>query len=101
MRTDLINVLTEPRNALVKQYECLFEMENSKLSFTDDALRAIAQEALERGTGARGLRSIIERVMMDIMFELPDQEPGHTYEVNEAVIQGREAVHQIPQTKSA
>ena len=97
----LVNVLTQPRNALVKQYECLFEMENSKLSFTDDALRAIAQEALERGTGARGLRSIIERVMMDIMFDLPDQEPGLTYEVNEAVIQGREAVHQLPQTKSA
>ena len=97
----LVSVLTEPRNALTKQYKCLFEMENSTLNFTDGALEAIAREALERGTGARGLRSIIERVMMDIMFDLPDQDAGMTYEVNEAVIEGQEHVTQIPQPKSA
>ena len=97
----LVRVLTEPRNALVKQYECLFEMENSKLQFTDAALEAIARLAMARGTGARGLRAIIEKVMTDIMFELPDQEPGLTYEVNDAVIEGRERLFEMPHTKSA
>ncbi|MCA9175656.1 MAG: ATP-dependent Clp protease ATP-binding subunit ClpX [Planctomycetales bacterium] len=97
----LVRVLTQPRNALVKQYECLFEMENSKVSFTDGALEAIAREALLRGTGARGLRSIIERVMMDIMFELPEQGNGMMYEINDAVISGKEPVMMMPQTKSA
>ncbi|MCO6456203.1 MAG: ATP-dependent Clp protease ATP-binding subunit ClpX [Pirellulaceae bacterium] len=99
----LMRVLTEPRNALVKQYESLFEMENSALSFTDEALRAIAARALRKGTGARGLRSIIEEVMLDIMYELPDQEAGSSYVIDENVIQGRAKLFKMPeaQPKSA
>ncbi|MBT7729016.1 MAG: ATP-dependent Clp protease ATP-binding subunit ClpX, partial [Planctomycetaceae bacterium] len=68
----LVRVLLEPRNALVKQYQKLFEMEDCKLEFTDDALLAIARRALKKETGARGLRSIMEDVMLDVMFDLPD-----------------------------
>mgnify|MGYP003573546825 CR=1 FL=1 len=82
----LVRVLTEPKNALVKQYQSLFEMEESTLSFTDEALVAIARRAHEKGTGARGLRSIIESVMLDIMFELPDQEKGSSYVINDEMI---------------
>ena len=69
----MVRVLTEPKNALVKQYQALFAMENAELGFTEAALRAIAERAMEKDTGARALRSIIEEVMLDIMFELPDQ----------------------------
>ncbi|MFN7662944.1 MAG: ATP-dependent Clp protease ATP-binding subunit ClpX [Alphaproteobacteria bacterium] len=68
----LIQILTEPKNALVKQYQALFSMENVELEFTDEALRSIAHKALLRKTGARGLRSILEALLLDIMFELPD-----------------------------
>ncbi|MFP4312733.1 MAG: ATP-dependent Clp protease ATP-binding subunit ClpX [Alphaproteobacteria bacterium] len=70
----LIQILTEPKNALTKQYQKLFEMEGADLKFTDGALKAIAQKAIERKTGARGLRSIIENMLLDTMFELPDME---------------------------
>ncbi len=69
----LVRILQEPRNALVKQYQRFFEFENVKLRFTPDALSAIAQEALNRMSGARGLRSIMEEIMLDIMYELPSQ----------------------------
>ena len=82
----LVRVLTEPKNALVKQYQSLFEMEESELSFTEDALLAIARRAHQKGTGARGLRSIIESVMLDIMFELPDQEKGTSIVIEEEMI---------------
>ena len=72
----LVRVLRDPKNALVKQYRELFAMEEAELTFTDGALRAIAERAQERETGARGLRAIVEDVMLDIMFELPDQERG-------------------------
>ena len=97
----LVQVLTEPRNALVKQYECLFEMENSEVRFTDDALAAIARRAMKRGTGARGLRSIIEDVMLDILYELPDQKEGAVYLVNGDVVDGKEKLFKMPKTKSA
>jgi len=71
---DLVRILTEPKNALVKQYKRLLSLDETELVFEDDALRAIAQKAIERNTGARGLRSIIEEIMMDIMFEVPSQE---------------------------
>ena len=71
---DLVRILTEPKNSLVKQYEKLFEFEDSTLEFTDDALAAIAHDAVEHGTGARGLRSICERVLMDVMYDLPEHE---------------------------
>lgn len=67
----LVKILKEPKNALVKQYQKLFEMDNAQLEFTDDALTVIAQEAIRRKTGARGLRSIMEDIMLDIMYELP------------------------------
>ena len=68
----LIRVLTEPKNALVRQFESLFQMENCELDFTDKALQRVAAKAMEKGTGARGLRSILEQVMLDIMYDLPD-----------------------------
>ena len=67
----LITILTEPKNALTKQYQTLFSMENAKLTFTEGALRAIARKAIERKTGARGLRSIMEEILLDTMFQLP------------------------------
>lgn len=70
----LVSILGEPKNALVKQYRKLFEMDNVELEFTEDALQAIAEEAMKRNTGARGLRSIIEDTMKDIMFEIPSRE---------------------------
>lgn len=70
----LINILTEPKNALVKQYQKLFELDNVNLSFTPDSLEAIADEALNRKTGARGLRAIIEELMVDVMFDIPSRE---------------------------
>ena len=74
---DLVRVLTEPKNALVKQYTELFRYEDSELIFEDGALTAIAEQAIDHNTGARGLRSICERALLDIMYELPDHE-GHT-----------------------
>ncbi|MCS7171307.1 MAG: AAA family ATPase, partial [Aquificaceae bacterium] len=68
---DLIRVLSEPKNALVKQYKKLFEMEGVELEFTEDALAEIAREAIRRKTGARGLRAIVEELMLDVMFEIP------------------------------
>ena len=68
---DLVRILTEPRNALVKQYQTLLSYDGVELEFDQDALEAIASKAIERKTGARGLRSIIEEVMMDVMFEIP------------------------------
>lgn len=74
---DLVRVLTEPKNALVKQYTVMFKYEDSNLVFEDDALTAIAERAIEHQTGARGLRSICEKALMDVMYELPEYE-GHT-----------------------
>ena len=68
----LVNILTEPKNALVKQYQTLFGMENVELEFEEEALRSIARQAMERKTGARGLRSIVERCLLDTMYQLPD-----------------------------
>src|SRR5262249_4910067 len=79
----LIRILTEPRNALVRQYQKLFEMEGAELEFEEGALREIARKAKERDTGARGLRSIVEELMLEIMFELPDLEVKGRYMVTE------------------
>jgi ATP-dependent Clp protease ATP-binding subunit ClpX len=99
----LIRILTEPKNALVRQYQELFGMENAELEFTDDALRAIAQMAMQKDTGARGLRSIVEDSMLDIMFELPDQAAASKYVVTEDVVRGRAKLFPItePKHKSA
>jgi len=95
----MVRILTEPKNALVKQYQALFSMENAELGFTDAALRLIAERAIEKDTGARALRSIIEEVMLDIMFELPDQAPGSRYLVNDEVVRGRERMVPLPATE--
>jgi ATP-dependent Clp protease ATP-binding subunit ClpX len=98
----LVKVLTEPKNALVKQYQKMFGLENCTLEFTDDALRAIARKAMKKETGARGLRSIMEDTMLDIMFDLPDHQ-GATYVINERNVEGVEPVIPIREarTKSA
>ena len=85
----LVEILTEPKNALVKQYQRLFDMENVKLTFTDDALRAVAQKAILRKTGARGLRSIMEGILLETMFELPSLDGVEEVVVNGEVIEGR------------
>ncbi|TWU21881.1 ATP-dependent Clp protease ATP-binding subunit ClpX [Bythopirellula polymerisocia] len=99
--TSLVRVLTEPKNALTKQYQHLFAMEEADLQFTEKALQAIARRAAERKTGARGLRSIIENVMLDIMYDLPDQPRGNRYLLTDDVVDGREKLFGEPQTKSA
>ena len=84
----LVQILEEPKNALVKQYQRLFEMENVELSFHEDALRAIARKAIERKTGARGLRSIMEAMLLDTMFDLPTLEGVQEVVISEDVIDG-------------
>ena len=83
----LIEILTKPKNALVKQYQTLFNLENVKLDFTDEALGLIAEKALVRKTGARGLRSILENILLDTMFELPGIEGVNEIMVNAEVVQ--------------
>ena len=73
-RDALVQILTEPRNALVKQYQRLFELDDVQLEFTDDALDAIADQALVRGTGARGLRAILEEVLLHVMYDVPSRD---------------------------
>ncbi len=86
----LMKVLSEPKNALTKQYQKLFEFENVKLKFTDGAIRAIAEKAIAQKTGARGLRSVLEEHMLDIMFDLPSREDIEEVVVNEEVIKNSE-----------
>lgn len=84
----LVRILNEPRNSLVKQYQKLFGMEQAELEFTPAALREIANIAKQKETGARGLRSVVENVMFDIMYELPDQPNGGKYLVTEEIVRG-------------
>jgi ATP-dependent Clp protease ATP-binding subunit ClpX len=83
---DMVHILKEPKNSLVKQYQKLFKFEKVKLSFTDDALRAIANEAVTRKAGARGLRSIMEKVMLEIMYEIPSQEHLKEVVITEEIV---------------
>jgi len=85
---ELMHVLTEPKNSLVQQYTKLFEMEGAELEFQPQALREIAKIARSKETGARGLRSVIEAVMFDIMYELPEREKGHHYLITPEVVRG-------------
>lgn len=87
---DLVRILTEPRNALVKQYQTLLSYDGVELEFDKDALQAIANKAIERKTGARGLRSIIEETMMDIMFEIPSQEEVTKVRITKAAVDGKD-----------
>ncbi len=84
----LVSILTEPKNALVKQYSKLFEMEDVELEFREEALRAISRKAMERKTGARGLRSILENTLLDIMYDLPSMEGVTKVVIDEGVIKG-------------
>jgi len=82
----LVKVLTEPKNALIKQYKKLFEFESAKLKFTDGAIRAVAEKAVGRKTGARGLRAVLEEILLDIMFELPSSEDIEEVIINEKMV---------------
>jgi len=87
----LVTILTKPKNAIVKQYQRLFELEDTALTFTDDALGAIAKRAIERKTGARGLRSIMEDILLDTMFELPGLDSVEEVVVNEEAVTSESA----------
>jgi ATP-dependent Clp protease ATP-binding subunit ClpX len=86
----LVEILTKPRNAIIKQYQRLFEFENVRLKFTDDALHAIAREALNRKVGARGLRMILEELMLDLMYHLPSQKKVKDFEVTQEMVEKRD-----------
>jgi len=92
-RDALIRILVEPRNALVKQYQKFFELEDAELEFTEDALAAVADQALERGTGARGLRAILEEVLLGVMYELPSRS-----DVSKVVIDGDVVLRKVNPT---
>ncbi|MCQ2401020.1 MAG: ATP-dependent Clp protease ATP-binding subunit ClpX [Lachnospiraceae bacterium] len=87
---DLVRIMTEPRNALVKQYAKLFEMDGVKLTFTDEAVKAVAHEAAVKKTGARGLRSIMEKVMVDIMYDIPNDPSISEVTITEGTVNGTE-----------
>ncbi|MEN8108025.1 MAG: ATP-dependent Clp protease ATP-binding subunit ClpX [Pseudomonadota bacterium] len=91
----LVKILTEPKNALTKQYEKLFDMEGCEVEFHDDALRAVALKAMERKTGARGLRTILEQVLLDTMYDLPSMENVRKVVIDESVILGNSAPYMI------
>jgi ATP-dependent Clp protease ATP-binding subunit ClpX len=86
--SQLVKILTDPKNALTKQYKRLFEMEGCELEFREDALRAVARKAMERKTGARGLRSILEQILLDTMYDLPSMDQVSKIVVDEALING-------------
>lgn len=101
-RKTLITILTEPKNALIKQYKALFAFDGVKLEFEDDAIEAIADKAIERNTGARGLRSIIEEAMSDIMFEVPSDDSIKTVIITKKCITGLKEpkiIHETKETK--
>src|SRR5437763_1650224 len=87
--TALVKILVEPKNALVKQYAKLFDMEDVQLEFTDDALHSIAVKAIDRKTGARGLRSILESILLDTMFDLPSMDGVDEVHIDHDVVEGR------------
>jgi len=87
----LVQILREPKNALTKQYAKLFSLEDVQLSFDDGALRAIARKAIQRGTGARGLRAIVEELLLDTMFDLPSRDDVTAVRVTEATVTQRQA----------
>ena len=92
-RDDLITILTEPRNAIVKQFQRFFDFDGIELVFPDDALNAVADKALERETGARGLRSIIEEVLLEVQFELPSRRDVKKCVVTKETIEQRHPAH--------
>ena len=96
----LISILTEPKNAIVKQYKKIFRLEGSEVEFTAGALELIAERALKRDTGARALRAVCEEIMLDLMYRLPDEGQGGKYVINEDVVEGRRNLFEIkPETR--
>jgi ATP-dependent Clp protease ATP-binding subunit ClpX len=87
---DLARILREPKDALTKQYQVLFHLDGAKLEFTESAIHAIAELAKARGTGARALRSIMENLMLEVMYELPEREPGQTYAITDKIVRKEE-----------
>ena len=85
----LIEILTRPKNAIIKQYQRLFEFENVRLKFSDEALKAIARQAMARKVGARGLRMILEELMLDLMYHLPSQKKVKEFEVTREMVEKR------------
>jgi len=98
-RAAMIQILTEPKNALVKQYQHLFRLENTSLEFTTGALEAIADRAMERQTGARGLRAVVDDLMTDLMYQLPDLDNSNTiYRIDEdSIRQGKIVLETVRQ----
>jgi ATP-dependent Clp protease ATP-binding subunit ClpX len=99
--TALVRILKEPKNALVKQYAKLFDMEDVKLSFNEEALAAVAKKAIERKTGARGLRSILENILLDTMFDLPSMDGVDEVMIDKDVVEGRKDPVRIYAKKAA
>jgi len=91
----LVEILTKPRNALIRQYQKLFEFENVKLKFTDDAIAAIATRALERKMGARGLRIILEELMLDVMYQLPSQKKVKEFIITREMVENKEVIFAV------
>ena len=87
-KEDLVRILKEPKNAIVKQYQKLFGFDEVNLEFEEDAIEAIADKAFERKTGARGLRSIMEKVMMDVMYEIPSDETIESCVITKEAVEG-------------
>ncbi|WP_297748213.1 ATP-dependent Clp protease ATP-binding subunit ClpX [uncultured Tessaracoccus sp.] len=98
-RDSLARILREPKNALIKQYQKLFDLDGVELEFSDDAIEAIADSALERNTGARGLRSILETLLLDVMFEVPSNDDIATVRVTAATVRGEEGPELISRTE--
>jgi ATP-dependent Clp protease ATP-binding subunit ClpX len=97
----LVRIMEEPKNAVVRQYQKLFEMEGSKLAFTRDSLKAIARKAMAKETGARGIRSIVEDLMLDVMFNLPGKGNAASYTITEKVVEGEATVKGKPLDRPA
>ncbi|GMU70512.1 MAG: ATP-dependent Clp protease ATP-binding subunit ClpX [Steroidobacteraceae bacterium] len=97
----LVSILTEPKNALTKQYRRLFEMEGAELEFREEALKAVAQRAMQRKTGARGLRTILETILLDIMYELPSLRGVSKVVIDETVIEGQTKPYIVYKSESA
>lgn len=98
---DLVKILIEPKNALVKQYKKFFEMENAELEFSEASLLEIARIAKEKDTGARGLRSVVEQAMFEVMYELPDLEPGKKYVLTPEVVRGEQRLLPVNEPAAA
>ena len=100
----LIDILTKPKNALIKQYQKFFEMENAELQFTDDSLHTLAKKALKHATGARALRSLAEKLMIDLMYQLPEEPKPAKYVITKDIVEGTvplAAARQLPAKKES